>query len=44
VRIDEYAYYQGFLSCFMDPDGVPSIGNLVPRIRENYHRVPRAVA
>jgi len=32
---------QGFLRCFRDPIRVPRIENRVPRIRENYHRVPR---
>jgi len=30
-----------FLRCFRDPDRVPRIENRVPRISENYHRVPR---
>jgi len=30
-----------FLRCFKDPIRVPRIENLVPRIRENYYRVPR---
>jgi len=31
----------GFLSCFRDPIRVSRISNRVPRIRENYHRVPK---
>jgi len=31
----------GFLRCFKDPNRVPRIGDRVPRISENYHRVPR---
>jgi len=30
-----------FLRHFRDPIRVPRIENRVPRIRENYHRVPR---
>jgi len=29
-----------FLRCFRDPIRVPTIENRVPRIRENYHRIP----
>jgi len=32
---------QGFLRCFRNTIRVPRIENRVPRIRENYHRVPR---
>jgi len=32
---------QVFLKCFRDPIWVPRIENLVPRIRENCHRVRR---
>jgi len=32
---------QGFLRCFRDPIRVPRIESRVPRIRENYHQVPR---
>jgi len=32
---------QVFLRCFRDPNRVPGIENRVPRIRKNYHRVPR---
>jgi len=32
---------QGFLRWFRDPIQVPRIENRVPRISENYHRVPR---
>jgi len=32
---------RGFLRCFRDPIRVPRIENRVPRIRENFHRVPR---
>ena len=31
----------GFLRRFRDPIRVPRISNRVPRIRENYHRVPK---
>jgi len=31
---------QVFLSFFRDPNRVSKISNRVPRIRENYHRVP----
>jgi len=30
-----------FLRRFMDPIRVPRISNRVPRIRENYHQVPK---
>ena len=30
-----------FLRCFRDPIQVPRFENRVPRIRENYHLVPR---
>jgi len=30
-----------FLRRFRDPIRVPRISNRVPRIRENYHRVPK---
>jgi len=30
-----------FLRRFSDPIRVPRISNRVPRIRENYHRVPK---
>jgi len=33
-------YSQGFLWCFRDPIRVPRIENRIPRIRENYHRLP----
>jgi len=36
-----YDYKQGFLRCFRDPIRVPRIENRVPRIKENYHRVPK---
>jgi len=29
-----------FFKCFRDPIRVPRINNWVPRIRQNYHRVP----
>jgi len=32
---------QGFLRRFRDPIRVPRISNRVPRMRENYHRVPK---
>jgi len=32
---------QGFLRRFKDPIRVPIISNWVPRIRKNYHRVPK---
>jgi len=32
-----------FLRCFRDPIWVPRIENRVPRIRENYDRVPRII-
>jgi len=35
------AYNQGFLKRFRDPFPVTRIENRVPRVRENYHRVPR---
>ena len=35
--------YAGFLRRFRDPIRVPSISNRVPRIRENYHRVPKII-
>jgi len=31
----------GFLRRFRDPIRVPRISNWVPRIRENYHQVPK---
>jgi len=31
----------GFLKCFRDRIQVPRIENRVPRIRENYHPIPR---
>ena len=34
-------YCRCFLRCFRDAIRVPRISNRVPRIRENYHRVPR---
>jgi len=34
---------QVFLRCLRDPIRVPRIENRVPRIRENYHRVPRII-
>jgi len=34
-------YGRFFLRCFRDPIRVPRIENRIPRIRENYHRVPR---
>jgi len=34
----------GFLRRFRDPIRVPRISNRVPRIRENYHRVPKITA
>ena len=36
----DFSVAQGFLRCFRDPIRVPRISNRVPRIRENYHRVP----
>ena len=36
-----FDYMQGFLRRFRDTIRVPGIENRVPRIRENYHRVPR---
>ena len=33
--------HQEFLRCFRDPIRVPRIEHRVPRIRENYHRIPR---
>jgi len=35
------AYSQTFSWCFRDPIRVHRIGNRVPKIRENYHRVPK---
>ena len=35
-----YIYGHGFLRCFRDPNWGPRIENRVPRIRENYHRIP----
>jgi len=35
-----FCLLQVFLKCFKDPIRVPRIENRVPRIRENYHRVP----
>jgi len=35
------SYMQVFLRCFRDLIRIPRIKNWVPRIRENYHRVPR---
>jgi len=32
--------FRFFSRCFMEPIRVPRIQNRVPRIRENYHRVP----
>ena len=34
-------YHRVFLRCFRDPIWVSRISNQVPRIRENYHRVPK---
>jgi len=36
-----YVYKAGFLRCFSDLNWVPSYVNRDPRIKENYHRVPR---
>jgi len=36
-----YNFKQSFLKCFRDPIRDPRIENRVPRIREDYHRVPR---
>jgi len=39
--IVSYKLNQVFLKRFRDPIRVPRISNRVPRIRENYHRVPK---
>jgi len=39
--IYHYHYTRVFLRHFRDPIRVPRIENWDPRIRENYHRIPR---
>jgi len=41
VRYGRKVHSAGFLRRFRDPIRVPRISNRVPRIRENYHRVPK---
>ena len=41
ISSKNYNLRQVFLRCFRDPIRVPKIENWVPRIRVNYHRVPR---